>query len=489
MIIERIYELAKTKPDRAAIVFNGVNISYVAFARAIELVREELKASGLPKGRTAGIVIAGNLLESWAINIAVRSLGADTIVATKLSQLIELDPPDMGCVLSTGRERGEGRLAGTLSSGCELRLLRPIPFDRIFEGSVPELTPTAARYGGHYLYSSGTTGSYKKIFFDAALEAKRAQSRFRALSTPADNVHHVMRMGLWSGNGWKTPLAHWSHGATVIFEQREGSPFDYMPDLNFGSITLTFPDLKRLAVRGDARLFVNPECRILSSFGLVSKTVFEALQKCVPRQFIRHYSCTELAVQSLISRIEQPSDLDWYIPTPGKNVQIVNEAENPLPAGQEGQLRIELSDLDATGYTGDPVATAAAFRDGYFYPGDIGVARADGRISILGRVADVINLQGRKVAVGPIEQELQRQLGVDEVCVFAHINDAGREELIVAMETATRPPEHKLRDVVRRFNMFERINFALRDKFPRTETGTQKVKRAALKAMLTKRGG
>jgi hypothetical protein len=92
------------------------------------------------------------------------------------------------------------------------------------------------------------------------------------------------------------------------------------------------------------------------------------------------------------------------------------------------------------------------------------------------------------VAVGPIEQDLQQHLGVSEVCIFSHINQRGREELIIAVESAVRPPADKLQDVIRKFAMFERVSVAFRAQFPRTESGAQKVRRADLKASLTRAG-
>ena len=55
--------------------------SLVDHAMAFDAAREALIAAGLPRGKTAGMVAAGNLFETWAIDTALRSLGADTLAA------------------------------------------------------------------------------------------------------------------------------------------------------------------------------------------------------------------------------------------------------------------------------------------------------------------------------------------------------------------------------------------------------------------------
>jgi len=47
------------------------------------------------------------------------------------------------------------------------------------------------------------------------------------------------------------------------------------------------------------------------------------------------------------------------------------------------------------------------------------VRRKDGRIRILGRVGDVLNLGGQKIAIEPFEKAARDLLGVDSLCVFS----------------------------------------------------------------------
>ena len=144
-------------------------------------------------------------------------------------------------------------------------------------------------------------------------------------------------------------------------------------------------------------------------------------------------------------------------------------------------MRFSLSDIDCHQYLDDEEASEKTFRDGYFYPGDTAVKREDGRIRILGRTVDVIVLKGDKFATAPFEQEIQRDLGVDEVCLFSGLSVQGHEQLIIAIQSEREIPKSQLEAVARKFPGFDKVLFSMWKGFPRAETGMRKTYRALLK--------
>ncbi|ASR33984.1 AMP-dependent synthetase [Prauserella marina] len=94
--------------------------------------------------------------------------------------------------------------------------------------------------------------------------------------------------------------------------------------------------------------------------------------------------------------------------------------------------RIEIAGPVLThGYRLRPDLTAAAFSSGWFLTSDLGALDADGRLSVLGRVDDVINTGGVKVPAGAVERVLSRQPGVRSVCVVG-LPDAEWGQLVAA---------------------------------------------------------
>jgi acyl-coenzyme A synthetase/AMP-(fatty) acid ligase len=105
-------------------------------------------------------------------------------------------------------------------------------------------------------------------------------------------------------------------------------------------------------------------------------------------------------------------------------------------------------------------------------------------VRILGRTADVLNIAGLKVAVGPLELAVQQLLKVGDVCLFSAMTNAGEEELIVAVECGESPPKERLERLTREFPSFGRVRVELFREFPRTGAGMRKVRRSALRKML-----
>src|SRR4029078_9675179 len=56
---------------------------------------------------------------------------------------------------------------------------------------------------------------------------------------------------------------------------------------------------------------------------------------------------------------------------PGVAIEAIDGAGRVLPHLSDGSLRIRSHQM-ASGYVGDEESTRRMFRDGYFYPGDIG---------------------------------------------------------------------------------------------------------------------
>jgi O-succinylbenzoic acid--CoA ligase len=121
-------------------------------------------------------------------------------------------------------------------------------------------------------------------------------------------------------------------------------------------------------------------------------------------------------------------------------------------AGESGGVgRIQLSGpVLANGYRLRPDLTAAAFQDGWFTTGDAGRLR-DGRLEVVGRVDDLINTGGVKVAPALVERILTGCAGVAEACV-TWLPDEHWGQVVAAMVVArdgAEPDPDALREAVR----------------------------------------
>jgi acyl-coenzyme A synthetase/AMP-(fatty) acid ligase len=210
----------------------------------------------------------------------------------------------------------------------------------------------------------------------------------------------------------------------------------------------------------------------------------EQLIKHVTTNLINLYGSSETNVSVLEAKVTNLDDLHWLSETGDRTVEIIDEAGKLCPIDVEGQLRVRLTELDSASYLDDALATEKVFRSGYFYPGDMAVRRADSRIRILGRSADVVNFRGQKLAVAPIEYEIQSRMGVENVCLFSGINHEGEEEMVIAIESEHWPEQSDLNSLGHEFAQFDQVRFAIVYPFPRTRTGTSKIDRIALRTLV-----
>src|SRR5262249_24554076 len=96
--------------------------------------------------------------------------------------------------------------------------------------------------------------------------------------------------------------------------------------------------------------------------------------------------------------------------------------------GKEGLIRIR-GPYNVQEYVNDPEESARAFRNGWFYPGDIGSLTRSNLLIITGRQKTVMNIGGDKVKPELIENVLTSFESVDEAGALGYINDYGIEKI------------------------------------------------------------
>lgn len=488
MVVDSIYDRAQTTPRKIALVCNGQPVSYQRFARGIESVRQAMKAHGLPPGSTAIVAIEG-LLDGWTMVLALRSLGLRTVAVSDLDEAPALGLEQVSCVVTDPHKAGHSHfIAGSWPRARLIRVPATI-YHALPDGPSPHKPIAAVAPGGHLLYTSGTTGTYKTLLQDAAHEDERNARRAASYGLGVDSAWYVGFLGLWTAVGYKMPMAVWQQGGCVVFDQRPTWAQEFLRRAPCDTV-LTPQMVKELldVVAREPGKRGPGFWRLYVTAGFLSgRQAREVLAQLTTALGIT-YGATELATPVLESMVTSLDDLHWLAPASGRVVEIVDERGAVCAEGEEGLLRVKLTPLDSSAYQGDSDASHKVFRLGYFYPGDMAVRRADGRIRVLGRSADVLNLQGRKVAAAPVEQAIQDWLGVQDVCIFSGICADGEDEVVVALETDKQLSAEQLDALRRQLAGFERVRLILSAQFPRTATGTNKVNRKALRRQLFARG-
>jgi acyl-coenzyme A synthetase/AMP-(fatty) acid ligase len=447
-------------------LYRGYRISYGEFAFWIADARRFFAAEKLRPGSIAVFVTVPLRLDAWVLDFALRSLGIDTLAVAFPEFLADLDLRNVSCVITT--------LSGVQIHGLPVgsyklvRVPQPLYLGRT-TGSLPEMPDLNQPEGGHILLTSGTSGVRKKVLASAHDLAAICARRAAIYELDRKSLVNVLDCAMWTGAGYKFPLSTWSKGGGVIFHQGQ----DPHQSLLIEGITHAEIPPARLAdiLKGpDSELRFNPGLLLSVGGAPMTRQLAEAARTKLTPQVYSCLASTEVGIWGF-TRINRPNDLASHQIHPTVEVQVVDGADRPLAADQMGAIRVRPVD-GVSGYFEDAAATSQFFRDGYFYPGDIGEFRADGRLIVHGRASSVIILRGTKIAAEPIERKLQECLGVESACVLSFPGEGTEDDVHLVVQSRQPLPEAELASAIKsELDGFPPIGIHFVPDMPRNDMG------------------
>ncbi len=334
--------------------------------------------------------------------------------------------------------------------------------------------PVEGNHPAYILYTSGTTGAPKGV-------VRHTGGHLVALHWTMKNIYNVDPGEVfWAASdvGWVVghsyicyaPLIHGN--TTIVFEGKPvGTPdagtFWRVIDEHNVAAFFTAPTAIRAVKRED------PKGEFIKEYDLSSlKALFLAGERADPDTIewaqtalgvpvIDHWWQTEtgyaiaanpLGIEELPVKIGSPS-----VAMPGYDVQILDDAGHPLPAGELGAIAVKLPLPPGT----LPTLWNAEERfknsylttfPGYYETGDAGMIDEDGYLYIMARTDDVINVAGHRLSTGGMEEVLAAHPDVAE-CAVIGVTDQLKGQMPVGFlclnAGCNRPHEHISAEVVK----------------------------------------
>ena len=173
---------------------------------------------------------------------------------------------------------------------------------------------------------------------------------------------------------------------------------------------------------------------IRSCSSALAPQVAEDLEKAFSVPVLEAYGMTE-ATHQISSNPLPPRPRKFgsvgLAPSTGQ-VSILDEKGNSLPAKAIGEICIRGRNL-MSGYENNPEANAASFVDGWLRTGDRGALDEDGYLFIQGRLKEIINRGGEKIAPREIDEVLLRHPAVKQAVAFAVTHPSLGEDVAAAV--------------------------------------------------------
>ncbi len=321
---------------------------------------------------------------------------------------------------------------------------------------------------------SGTTGRSKRIPLHHQVSARRI--RTRAAGMPMRPGERVMSLSAMDFSVTKQrSIEALALGApTVLITPGRGDELDQIRSADVLHVTPLHARRLLAAIPDGEAPALRPGSRIV----IASSTAPESLRATVRARLTPNlwipYSANELGLMCVADPAavaRTPGTVGR--PLPEVTLQIVDDDGRALPPGRVGLIRVRSPGL-IPGYLDDPEATAAAFRDGWFHPGDMGAFTADGELIFRGRADDMMVFDGINIFPVEIEGAL---LEHPEVADAAAVTLASPEHgdvpfaAVILRDGATATPEQLRAWGRERLGMRAAQAVFVVDAFPRTPNG------------------
>ena len=172
---------------------------------------------------------------------------------------------------------------------------------------------------------------------------------------------------------------------------------------------------------------------IRSSSSSLPPPVMQELEKTFGAPVAESYGMTEAAHQMASNQLppgqRKPGSVGVAA---GPEVEIMGDSGKILPQGEIGEIVIRGPNV-TDGYENNPTANAENFTNGWFRTGDQGVLDEDGFLKITGRLKEIINRGGEKIAPLEVDNIIQSHPAVAQTVTFAMPHPKLGEEVAVAI--------------------------------------------------------
>jgi len=407
-----VYEIIKDSairwPDKSAIYDDQGELSFGQLYAEAEELRLTLKTLGISQGMAVGVKARNG--RNFIIGIlAVVGCGAAVMPIYHQLKRIEIDTILQEAQLHALLDDRSGpphfeHTDAVIAMRAGSFLFNVIETNKLIPFAPHVNMPAFIRF------TSGTTGKSKGVIISHQSVIERIDAANKGLALgPQDIVI------------WVLPMAY-HFVVSVILYLKFGAAIAIVKDFlakNIIEITNRYKGTLLYASPLQIRLLANDEGnekmpslqKIISTSAGISIDVCLAFKKRFNQDVSQAYGIIEIGLPMMnnIKSNEHPDAVGYTLPD--YTVAILDDDNNPLPAGTIGHLGIKGPGM-FDGYLLPAQTRDEVLVNGYFLTADYASQSADGLVKIEGRFKSVINISGIKVFPEEIEAVLETIPGI-----------------------------------------------------------------------------
>ena len=340
------------------------------------------------------------------------------------------------------------------------------------------------------LHTSGTTSRPKQVPLRQRNLAYSAANIAGTYSlSPADVAMCVMPLFHIHGLMASTMATFYSGGTEVVppggFDAMTFWPALAEHHATWYSAVPTIHQMLLLRNRGERPAGSENLRFIRSSSSALSAETMRQLESRFGAPVVEAYGMTEASHQMASNPLppgeRRPGSVGRAT---GIEIGVMDDDGVLLSVGAPGEVAIKGPSV-IDGYANNPEANAKSFTRGWFRTGDQGVLDAGGYLSLVGRLKEMINRGGEKIAPREIDDVLLKHPAVAEAVAFGTPHPRWGEEVAAAVVLKGDTSEKELIAFAREHLADHKVprKLFLVDRIPRTATG--KIQRRAVAEELT----
>jgi medium-chain acyl-CoA synthetase len=443
-------------PEKLAILWvddegREIRKTFRDLSRASKRLANLLTAQGVARGDVVLVILPRNI-EWWETFTACIRMGA--VVAPGTTQLTAKDikyranTAEAACILTNPEIAARfDEVAGECPS-VKSRIVISEPragwvyYDEALAAAAEDFETARTRSEDSCIvyFTSGTTGFPKMALHTHASYpiGHRVTGKYWLDLRPDDLHWNVSDTG-WAKAAWSSYFGPWNMGAAQFIHHTER--FDPQKTLELLSqypVTTMCgaPTIYRMLVLQDLSQYQFPHLRHCVGAGEpLNPEIIEVWKQATGCTIRDGYGQTETVLLCGSFPCLKPKFGSMGKPTPGIDLQVIDEAGNVLPPNTEGDIAVRVDPVRPVGlfkeYWKEPDRTAATYRDGWYLTGDRAYVDEDGYFWFVGRADDVILTSGYRIGPFEVESALIEHPAVAESAVVSS-PDETRGEVVKA---------------------------------------------------------
>lgn len=288
-------------------------------------------------------------------------------------------------------------------------------------------------------FTSGTTGMPKMVEHDSIYPLGHIVTAKFWQCVVDNGLHFTMAETGWAKASWGKIYGQWIAGSAIFAYDYNGrfTPTDVLPLIGKYGIT-TFcapPTIYRFLIKEDMSSYDFSSLTHCSTAGeALNPEIFKQFYEATGQKIFEGFGQTESSVLLASYGFMEPVPGSLGMPSPIYNIKIIDDEENEVGVGVEGEIAIANDSVYCslvTRYKNEPDRTAAARHGKYYHTGDLAYKDEKGFYWFVGRKDDIIKSSGYRIGPFEVESALMEHPAVLE-CAITGAPDPMRGQVVKA---------------------------------------------------------